>query len=85
MTHTAIENCIELGKSIRLGKIYPTALEIVDAIESALINIENNSATSLVAAKLVRETTFRQLNQDWLGVADFLEYDLPEFIDQIQY
>lgn len=84
MSNTAIENCIDLGKSIRLGKIYPTALEIVDAIEAAMIDIGNDSPDSLLAAKLVRETTFRQLNQDWLGVADFLEYDLPAFIEKIK-
>lgn len=84
MSTTAIKNCIELGKSIRLGKIYPTALEVVDAIERAMADIHNESSNSSHAAKLVRETTFRQLNQDWLGVADLLEYDLPEFLNQIQ-
>jgi len=85
MSTTAVENCIALGKSIRLGKMYPTALEIVDAIERAMTGIDNDSPDSPHAAKLVRETTFRQLNQDWLGVADFLEYDLPDFIEQIKH
>ena len=85
MSTKAIENCIELGKSIRLGKIYPTALEIVDAIERAITVIDNDSPDSPYAAKLIRETTFRQLNQDWLGVADFLEYDLPAFIAKIEH
>lgn len=69
--------CIELAQSIRLGEIYPNAISIVDAIEAAIISTEYDDATATNFTKLIKNIMFCQVRQDWLGVADYLEYDLP--------
>ena len=72
--------CMELGRAIRLGKIYPTAIEIVDSIEEITNGLPQEGEISTQMVLLIKLVMMRQICQDWLGVADFLEYDLPDIL-----
>jgi hypothetical protein len=80
MNATSLEECIELGRAIRLGKIYPTAIEIVDSIEKVTGGLPEEGEISTQMVLLIKLVMMRQICQDWLGVADYLEYDLPDIL-----
>ncbi|MBY0465726.1 MAG: hypothetical protein K2W33_12360 [Burkholderiales bacterium] len=80
MNSDSLQACIDLGRSIRLGKIYPTAIEIVDSIEDITNGLPKEGEISSQMVLLIKLVMMRQICQDWLGVADFLEYDLPDIL-----
>lgn len=80
MNADSLQACIELGRSIRLGNIYPTAIEIVDSIENITNGLPQQGEISAQMVVLIKLVMMRQICQDWLGVADFLEYDLPDIL-----
>lgn len=82
MTKPAIDKCLELAHSIRLGELYPNAISIVDAIEEAIDGGQYGSDTATDFTQMIKKIITCQVRQDWLGVADYLEYDLPELLDQ---
>lgn len=80
MNADSLQACIALGRSIRLGNIYPTAIEIVDSIENITNGLPQEGEISAQMVVLIKLVMMRQICQDWLGVADFLEYDLPDIL-----
>lgn len=80
MNAASLDECIELGRAIRLGKIYPTAIEIVDSIEKITDGLPEKGEISNQMVLLIKLVMMRQICQDWLGVADYLEYDLPDIL-----
>ena len=83
MHTTPINDCIQLAHDLRLGKIYPRALELVCKIEDVIHSLPIDQEAANTITPVLHAIYCEQIKQNWLGVADALEYDLPEAVDQV--
>ena len=77
-TEEHIQECIDLARNLRLGTIYPRAIELVNKIEELIHSLPQTVELSQEMTPLIHMAYAEQVRQNWLGVADILEYDLPE-------
>ena len=75
-----VKECIDLAHNLRLGKIYPRAIELVNKIEELIYSLPQTDHLSREMTPLIQMAYAAQIHQNWLGVADLLEYDIPEAV-----
>lgn len=78
---TDVERCIgqchECAGLFRLGRSVEAALDMLDVFEAAASHLDGRSQP--VAQEWMRLLTLMlncQQSQDWLGLADYMEYEL---------
>ena len=75
---TASRQCAQL---FRLGRDIEAALEMVELFEKALPMLaERSAADSEYGTQLLERMLECQQRQDWLALADYMEYEWVEFL-----
>ena len=79
-----INECRECAGLFRLGRDVEAALSMVDVFEGAQQLLQSAPADVQQAwAQLLTQMLDRQERQDWLGVADSMEYELVELLQSV--
>lgn len=86
---TAIDKCIDECRQcaglFRLGRDVEAALVMVDVFEGAQQALMSASTdTQQSWATVLAQILECQERQDWLGLADFMEYELIELLQSTQ-
>lgn len=81
---TCIEECRECARLFRLGRDVEAALSMVEVFEGAqqLLILAPADAQQQWAQILMQMLDFQE-RQDWLGVADYMEYELTELLQNV--
>jgi hypothetical protein len=70
-----------LARQFRLGMSVPAALALVDFLTALSRRLANLPAAAAVPlGPLIGGMLTCQEGQDWLGLADYLDVELPEFL-----
>ncbi|KIF63563.1 hypothetical protein ACKUG4_21920 [Pseudomonas glycinae] len=78
-----IEECHQCAALFRLGRDVEAALTMVDVFEGAQQSLLSAGAqTQQVWAQLLTQMLECQERQDWLGLADFMEYELIQLLEE---
>lgn len=78
-----VDECHECAGLFRLGRDVEAALTMVDVFEGAQQSLLSAGAqTQQVWAQLLTQMLECQERQDWLGLADFMEYELMQLLEQ---
>ena len=68
----------------RLGRSLEVMESLVDFLIKILPTIEGNNRSDSDAIKMIFSSILAcQEREDWLGLADYLEYDLPQILIKI--
>ncbi|VVN96330.1 hypothetical protein PS718_02298 [Pseudomonas fluorescens] len=79
-----INECRECAGLFRLGRDVEAALSMVDVFEGAQQLLQSAPADVQQAwAQLLTQMLDCQERQDWLGVADSMEYELVELLQSV--
>lgn len=79
-----IDDCRQCAGLFRLGRDVEAALNMVDVFESAQRLLQFAPAdTRQVWAQLLTQMLDCQERQDWLGLADYMEYELIELLQTV--
>ncbi|AXJ03938.1 hypothetical protein CFN16_07225 [Pseudomonas fluorescens] len=77
-----VEECRQCAGLFRLGRDVEAALAMVDVFEGAQQSLVLAGApTQLTWAQLLKQMLECQERQDWLGLADFMEYELIQLLE----
>jgi hypothetical protein len=72
-----------LGQQFRLGRSIAACLRLPDVLQSCMQDLQGRTPTQLKAfEELIGCILDCQTRQDWLGLADYLEYDLVQWLHQ---
>ncbi|XHF32606.1 hypothetical protein OXH62_25225 [Pseudomonas chlororaphis] len=78
-----VDECHQCAGLFRLGRDVEAALTMVDVFEGAQQSLLTAGAqTQQVWAQLLTQMLECQERQDWLGLADFMEYELMQLLEQ---
>ena len=82
ISHLARKQIIVLAHQFRLGHAVQSAQQLPDAMQSVLdvlphFSLEVQSKIAVLVANILQS----QQAQDWLGLADYLEYELIEVLN----
>ncbi|ABA73269.1 MULTISPECIES: hypothetical protein [Pseudomonas] len=78
-----IDECRQCAGLFRLGRDVEAALTMVDVFEGAQQSLLSAGAqTQQVWAQLLTQMLECQERQDWLGLADFMEYELIQLLEE---
>ncbi|WP_085683006.1 MULTISPECIES: hypothetical protein [unclassified Pseudomonas] len=78
-----VEECRQCAGLFRLGRDVEAALAMVDVFEGAQQSLVSAGApTQLAWAQLLTQMLECQERQDWLGLADFMEYELIQLLEE---
>ncbi|AZV25963.1 hypothetical protein CT157_08065 [Pseudomonas syringae] len=78
-----VDECHQCAGLFRLGRDVEAALTMVDVFEGAQQALLSAGAqTQQVWAQLLTQMLECQERQDWLGLADFMEYELMQLLEQ---
>jgi hypothetical protein len=79
LPENVVEEARECAKLFRLGRDIEGALKMVELVDRALPLMEGMSAQRQAEGGLVLSAVLAcQERQDWLGVADWLEFEFVE-------
>jgi hypothetical protein len=76
-----IDQCCACAGLFRLGRSVEAALDMLDVFEAAASHLDGRS--QLVAQEWLRLLTLMlncQQSRDWLGLADYMEYELAALL-----
>ena len=78
-----VDECHQCAGLFRLGRDVEAALTMVDVFEGAQQSLLTAGApTQQVWAQLLTQMLECQERQDWLGLADFMEYELIQLLEE---
>ncbi|WP_129973396.1 MULTISPECIES: hypothetical protein [unclassified Pseudomonas] len=78
-----VEECHQCAGLFRLGRDVEAALTMVDVFEGAQQSLLSaGTQTQQVWAQLLAQMLECQERQDWLGLADFMEYELIQLLEE---
>lgn len=78
-----IDECHQCAGLFRLGRDVEAALTMVDVFEGAQQSLLTAGArTQQTWAQLLTQMLECQERQDWLGLADFMEYELIQLLEE---
>ncbi|WP_192563987.1 hypothetical protein [Pseudomonas gozinkensis] len=78
-----VDECHQCAGLFRLGRDVEAALTMVDVFEGAQQSLLSADAqTQQIWAQLLTQMLECQERQDWLGLADFMEYELMQLLEQ---
>lgn len=78
-----VDECHQCAGLFRLGRDVEAALTMVEVFEGAQQRLLSAGAqTQQVWAQLLTQMLECQERQDWLGLADFMEYELMQLLEQ---
>ncbi|QTD34962.1 hypothetical protein [Pseudomonas fluorescens] len=78
-----VDECHQCAGLFRLGRDVEAALTMVDVFEGAQQSLLSAGAqTQQIWAQLLTQMLECQERQDWLGLADFMEYELIQLLEQ---
>ncbi|MDR9862199.1 MULTISPECIES: hypothetical protein [Pseudomonas] len=85
---TAMEKCIgecrQCARLFRLGRDVEAALIMVDVFEGAQHLLQGAPAdVQTLWAQILTQMLDCQERQDWLGLADYMEYELLELLQSV--
>jgi hypothetical protein len=85
---TAMEQCIgecrQCAQLFRLGRDVEAGLSMVDVFEGAQqLLLSAPADVQLVWAQVLTQMLDCQERQDWLGLADFMEYELVDLLESV--
>lgn len=81
--HGWADACHQCAGLFRLGRDVEAALTMVDVFEGAQQSLLSADAqTQQIWAQLLTQMLECQERQDWLGLADFMEYELMQLLEQ---
>jgi hypothetical protein len=79
-----IEECRQCAGLFRLGRDVEAALSMVDVFEGAQrVLVLAPADTQQVWAQILTHMLDCQELQDWLGLADYMEYELVELLQSV--
>ncbi|MHB2246858.1 hypothetical protein [Pseudomonas fitomaticsae] len=77
-----VDECHQCAGLFRLGRDVEAALTMVEVFEGAQQRLLSAGAqTQQVWAQLLTQMLECQERQDWLGLADFMEYELIQLLE----
>ncbi|MDI2594537.1 hypothetical protein POF45_24345 [Pseudomonas sp. 681] len=82
---TCVSQCRQCAGLFRLGRDVEAALTMVDVFDEAqqlLVSAPKEIQQSW--ASVLTQMLACQERQDWLGLADFIEYELVELLQNVQ-
>lgn len=83
-TALAINDVLHCAGLFRLGRDIEAALLMVDLVDATVsIFSARVSADQARLARIMSEILAAQQDQDWLGVADALQYELIPLVDSL--
>ncbi|MBV4484197.1 hypothetical protein HU727_001180 [Pseudomonas sp. SWRI153] len=78
----SLDQCRQCAALFRLGRDVEAALAMVDVFEQAQQHLSAAAADVQQAwAQILMHMLDCQERQDWLGLADFMEYELAELLE----
>ncbi|UVM28975.1 hypothetical protein [Pseudomonas sp. B21-021] len=78
-----VDECQQCAGLFRLGRDVEAALTMVDVFEGAQQSLLSAGAQKQQAwAQLLTQMLECQERQDWLGLADFMEYELIQLLEE---
>ncbi|NYH07389.1 hypothetical protein [Pseudomonas moraviensis] len=78
-----VDECHQCAGLFRLGRDVEAALAMVEVFEGAQQSLLSADAqTQQIWAQLLTQMLECQERQDWLGLADFMEYELMQLLEQ---
>lgn len=80
-----VDECRQWARLFRLGRDVEAALTMVDVFDEAqrLLSTAPRDI-QLKWAQLLTQMLACQERQDWLGLADYMEYELVELLESVQ-
>lgn len=77
-----VKECRQCAGLFRLGRDVEAALIMVDVFEGAQQSMQSaGTQTQQTWAQLLTQMLECQERQDWLGLADFMEYELIQLLE----
>ncbi|AMQ81838.1 MULTISPECIES: hypothetical protein [Pseudomonas] len=78
-----VDECHQCAGLFRLGRDVEAALTMVDVFEGAQRSLQSAGVQKQHAwAQLLTQMLECQERQDWLGLADFMEYELIRLLEE---
>lgn len=80
-----VDECRQCAGLFRLGRDVEAALTMVEVFERAQLRLSTASAdVQQMWAQVLTQMLDCQERQDWLGLADYMQYELAELLESVQ-
>lgn len=80
-----IEQLSNYAALLRCGRSLEVSQELINFLSEILTHIVVNKGDRLFVFQEIVSAVLRcQEAEDWLGLADYLEYDLPDFLKSLR-